>query len=573
MKRWIAIVTLLGLVAAACGQATQESTSTTAGGTATTAPPTTTATTMAPATSTTAAPGGGTIIIGTTDSIASLDPADAYSIHDWELLSNINEGLLVFKPGTTEVEPGLATGMPDVSADGLTYTFTLKDGIQFGDGTPLDATSYAEQLNRLLAPGPGPDCPNGVAGALAAPFVDSIEAPDASTIVFHLTRPVGFFNEIVARPTYFPADPNIYPADECVLFPEAPIYGTGPWYISEYTQNEQTVLKPNPNYTGDFTPQADQIIIRYFSDPQTMALAEQNGEIDIAWRFLGPQLIGQLEDSTDLNIGTVSGGGIRYLIINHNMAPMDDPNVRKAVASLIDRDEIADVVFGGQVDPIYSMVPKGFLGEKDSFDQMYAAPDVDAAKQFLADSGYDANNHLQLDLWYPPEHYGAETADWMALIQQQLEASGVIDVNLQSQEWSTYVTALTGGESYPAGVLGWFFDYPDPSNYLEPFVFNGGEGTNVTDASTNDPLTDQAKQLVDLLNQGSVETDTTKRADIYGQIQDLYADMVVTLPIVIVSEHIVYPDYISGSDQYATPETLNVGPAFDLNYSLLKTSK
>ena len=152
MKRWIAIVTLLGLVAAACGQATQESTSTTAGGTATTAPPTTTATTMAPATSTTAAPGGGTIIIGTTDSIASLDPADAYSIHDWELLSNINEGLLVFKPGTTEVEPGLATGMPDVSADGLTYTFTLKDGIQFGDGTPLDATSYAEQLNRLLAP-------------------------------------------------------------------------------------------------------------------------------------------------------------------------------------------------------------------------------------------------------------------------------------------------------------------------------------------------------------------------------------------------------------------------------------
>ena len=139
--------------------------------------------------------------------------------------------------------------------------------------------------------------------------MDSIEAPDASTIVFHLTRPVGFFNEIVARPTYFPAHPNIYPADECVLFPEAPIYGVGPWYISEYTQNEQTVLKPNPNYTGDFTPQADQIIIRYFSDPQTMALAARTVRSTWPGVSWGRSFGRQLEDSTDLNIGTVSGGG------------------------------------------------------------------------------------------------------------------------------------------------------------------------------------------------------------------------------------------------------------------------
>lgn len=574
-RRLFLLLFVLALIAAACGGDDATETTTTQGQVATTTTQGTQATTTTAAPTTTAPPAqtGGTIIIGTTDTIASLDPADAYSIHDWELLSNINEGLLTFKPGTVDVQPGLATAMPDISADGLTYTFTLKDGIMFGDGTPLTATDYAKQLNRLLAPGPGPDCPNGVAGALAQPFVESIEAPDASTIVFHLTRAVGFFNEIVARPTYFPADPNIYPDDECVLFPEAPVYGTGPWFISEYTQNEQAVLEPNPYYTGDLTPQADRIIVRYFSDPQTMALAIQNGEIDIAWRFLGPELIGQLQDAGGLNIGTVSGGGIRYLIINHTMAPFDDPNVTKAVASLIDRDEITDVVFGGQVDPLYTMLPDGFLGQKPSFDDVYAAPDVDAAKAYLADSGYDENNHLQIDLWYPPEHYGAETADWMALIEQQLEASGVIDVNLQSQEWSTYVVNLTGGDSYPAGVLGWFFDYPDSSNYLEPFVFNGGEGTNVTDADTNEPLGDQATQLVDLLNEASTETDTANRADLYGQIQDLWADMVVTLPIVIVSEHVVYPDYISGTSMYDTPDTLNIGPAFDLNYSLLTTSK
>ena len=121
-------------------------------------------------------------------------------------------------------------------------------------------------------------------------------------------------------------------------------------------------------------------------------------------------------------------------------------------------------------------------------------------------------------MWYPPEHYGASTAAWMQVIKTQLEATGEMQVTLNSQEWSTYVPALTGGKSYGAGVLGWFFDYPDPSNYLDPFVFNRGEGTNVTlpatGSLTGTPINDKAKQLVALLNQADIETDMTKRADL-----------------------------------------------------------
>jgi peptide/nickel transport system substrate-binding protein len=204
---------------------------------------------------------------------------------------------------------------------------------------------------------------------------------------------------------------------------------------------------------------------------------------------------------------------------------------------------------------------------------MYASPDLDAARASLAKSGYTEANPLQLEMWYPPEHYGAETASWMQVIKQELEATGAIQVTLQAQEWSTYVTALTGGQSYAVGVLGWFFDYPDSSNYIDPFVYNKGLGTNVTTpqegSDTGVPLNDEAKQLVDLLVQADSETDVNARADLYKQAQDLYADMVVTLPLFFNAEHVVYRSNIKGADMYAVPETLNIGPTIDFNYATL----
>jgi peptide/nickel transport system substrate-binding protein len=511
------------------------------------------------------------IIIGTTDRIASLDPGDAYATRDWELIKNVNGGLLMWKPGTTELVPNLATDLPQISEDGLTYTLTLKDGIKFGDGTDLTAEIYAAQLNRLLTIGPG--CPNDVADTLAIPYVESITATDAKTLVFKLLVPVAYFPQLLATAPYVASNPATFPADQCVLLPPAPIYGVGPWFISQYTQGEQIVLEPNPYYTGDLKPQVDQIIIKDFADPQTMALAVQNGEIDVAWRFLSPEQLTPLKEVADLTVGTVEGGSIRYLIVNHTLAPMDDPNVAKAVASAIDRNEIADTVYGGNVSPLYSQNPPGFIGATEAFDTMYASPDLDAAKTFLAASGYSEANPLQLEMWYPPEHYGASTAAWMEVIKKQLEATGMIQVTLQAQEWSTYVTALTGGQSYAVGVLGWFFDYPDASNYLDPFVYNKGMGTNVSPSvegtQYGEPINDKAAQLVDLLAQADVETDLATRTELYVQAQEVYADLVVTIPLFFIAEHIVYRSNISGTAAYAVPENLNIGGNIEFTYSLL----
>jgi peptide/nickel transport system substrate-binding protein len=527
---------------------------------------------VAPTEAPTQPPAKVSIIIGTTDTIASLDPADAYAIRDWELIRNISGGLLRWKPGVSELEPNLATSMPEISADGLKYTFKLRSGVKFGDGTELTAKMYVDQLNRLLTI--GPDCPNGVALTLATPYVQSIEAPGNETIVFTLKSAAGYFQQILATAPFMVADPKSFPADKCVLFPPAPIYGVGPWFISQYTQKEQIVLEPNPYYTGDLKPQVDQIIVRDFADPQTMALAVQNGEIDVAWRFIGSELIGKLKTVSGLTVGTISGGPIRYLVINHTMKPFDDPNVYKAVASAIDRNEIADKVFQGQVTPLYSQVPPGFLGATEAFDTMYKSPNPDAAKKFLEASGYTASKPLKLELWYPPEHYGTATAAWMEVIKSELEATGAIQADLKAQEWSTYVTALTGGASYPNGVLGWFFDYPDTSNYLDPWVYNKGMGTNISlpveGSQYGNPINDTAKKLVELCAQADVETDVAKRAELYKQAQEIYADLVVTLPLFIVPENITYRANIQGTSAYATPETLNIGPNIELNYSTLK---
>ncbi|MGB7539050.1 MAG: ABC transporter substrate-binding protein, partial [Anaerolineales bacterium] len=229
-----------------------------------------------------------TIIIGVTDQISSLDPADAYATHDWELIRNTGRTLLRWNPGTSDLVPDLATAMPTISADGLTYTVKMQSGVQFADGLKLTAQMFAEQLNRLLTI--GPSCPNDVADALAIPYVESITASDDVTLVFKLKSPLAYFPQLLATAPYTPSHPDTFPLDKCVLLPDAPVYGVGPWYISQHTQNEQLVLEPNPYYKGDLKPQSAQIIIRYFSDPQTLALAVQNGEIDIAWRFLGPQL-------------------------------------------------------------------------------------------------------------------------------------------------------------------------------------------------------------------------------------------------------------------------------------------
>ena len=212
----------------------------------------------------------------------------------------------------------------------------------------------------------------------------------------------------------------------------------------------------------------------------------------------------------------------------------------------------------------------GFLGANEAFDELYASPDLDEARAYLEAAGYSEDNKLQLPVWYPPEHYGATTADGVLLVVQQLEATGMIDVDVQAQEWGTYIGAVVGGEEYPVSVLGWFYDFPDPENYLQPFIENGGIGTMVTSKEGDiTPGVDPA--LLELLIASRGETDTAARAEILDELQNVYAEEVVTVPLWIEPEYVVYRDGICGDASLPNPETLNIGPTMEFIYSVLGT--
>jgi ABC-type transport system substrate-binding protein len=249
-----------------------------------------------------------TIIIGTTDEVHSLDAQDAYATHDWEILKNTGVPLLAYKPGTSELVLGTAADFPTVSDDGKTYTFKLKTGITFADGTPLTAQDYVRAWQRIGL--------EGEVSGLIQLYVDNVTAPDDETVVYQLNASYGFFPALAATAPFIPSNPNEFPTNALNQFPTA-LDGIGPYRMVSYTPGEQMVLEANPTYFGDDKPAIKNVIIRYFANPTTMGNAVETGAIDIAWRILGPVEAIRLQSVSGLTVEKINAPALRYLVFNH----------------------------------------------------------------------------------------------------------------------------------------------------------------------------------------------------------------------------------------------------------------
>ncbi|MBN2555574.1 MAG: hypothetical protein JXA97_06495 [Anaerolineales bacterium] len=248
-----------------------------------------------------------TIIIGTTDEVNSLDSGDAYATHDWEIIKNTGVALLSYEPGTSTLVPGAAMDFPTVSDDGLSYTFTLREDIMFADGTPVTAQTYVDSWNRL-------DTLEGQVSGLMQLYIESVEAVDTYTVTYHLKATFGFFPALAATAPMVPVNPNQFPVDEIVQYP-ATLDGIGAYRMVSYVPGEQMVLEANPNYFGD-APIIPNVIVRYFADPTTMSNAVETGEIDVAWRTLGPVEAVRLMDVEGMTVETIAAPALRYMVFN-----------------------------------------------------------------------------------------------------------------------------------------------------------------------------------------------------------------------------------------------------------------
>lgn len=480
------------------------------------------------------------IVIGVTDKVSDLDPANSYDFFTWEIHQNTMDGLVKYKLGTTEIEPAIAKSW-EVNEDATVWTFHLRNDVKFADGTPLKAENVVWSIKRVMKI-------NGDPAWLVTDFVKDVTAPDDYTVVFTLKHSTAYFLSLLCTPPYFPVSPKYNP-DE--IDHDQTAGGAGPYKITNWVRDQEMDLETNPYYYGS-KPKTEKIVIRFYQSASTMRLALQNGEINIAWRTLTPTDIKSLKESGKFTVVEVPSAYIRYACLQTQAPPTNNKLVRQALAAAVDRSKIASIVFQDTVEPLYTMIPIGMWSHEDVFKEKYGAgPNLDLARQLLQQAGYSESNKLEVQLWYTPTHYGDTEADLAQMLKEQWEATGMVEVTIKSAEWGTYLDYARNAEMQ-ISLFGWYPDYLDPDDYTTPFLespANNWAGTRYNNSHMNEIL-QEAQSL----------SDQSEREQLYKEAQQILAEDVPYIPLIQGKLYVVTDPNIKG---------VNIGPDMVFHYDLL----
>ncbi|MDO8105812.1 ABC transporter substrate-binding protein [Isoptericola sp. b441] len=492
---------------------------------------------------------GGSIIIGTTDKITTLDPAGSYDNGSFAVMNQVFPFLMNTPYGSPDVQPDIAESATFTSP--TDYTVTLKPDLKWANGHDLTSSDVKFSFDRQLAIGAsGADDGNGPSSLLYN--LDSVDAPDPTTVVFHLKSPNDqVFPQILSSPAGPIVDEEVFSPDS-LTSDEDIVAGkafAGPYVITSYDKNNLISYEANPDYQGLLgAPKTKNVDVKYYAEESNLKLDIQQGNIDVAYRSLSATDIEDLRGDSNVDVVDGPGGEIRYIVFNFDTMPYGaktaeaDPAkalaVRQAVADLVDRKELSTQVYKGTYTPLYSYVPAGLTGATEALKSMYGdgngGPDADKAKSTLADAG--VSTPVELHLQYNPDHYGSGSADEYALIKDQLDSSGLFKVDLQSTEWVQYSKDRTT-DVYPAYQLGWFPDYSDADNYLTPFF--------LIDNFLHNHYANQA--VNDMILKQATTQDPQARTDLIKQIQDAVAKDLPTIPLLQGAQVAVVGKDISGA--------------------------
>lgn len=346
-------------------------------------------------------PGATAITAGTTDRVTSFDPASAYDYFSIEVINNVFDTLLVYEPVTTDLMPGLAIEVPTVanggiSADGMTYTYNLRSGVTFHDGTDFNATVMKWSIERVLE--------LNIAGSPrflldTVGKIESIATPDDSTVVFTLSEPVSFFNQLMAFSVSAPVSMAAYNNNTEQPNAVGQIIGTGPYELSGYVAGARVVLSRNTAYynPGIYAsfgiptiPVEDTVTIELLATATNLKAAVEADTINVAYRTLNPEDVTDLnsrESALGITVDLGTSPQIRYLVFN--VETYSDVRLRRAIAYLVDRAAIDTLVFSGLSEPLYSMVPGAMPYSQPVFQTEFgASPNVAAANDLLSQMGF-----------------------------------------------------------------------------------------------------------------------------------------------------------------------------------------
>ncbi|HEY9642936.1 MAG TPA: ABC transporter substrate-binding protein [Coleofasciculaceae cyanobacterium] len=482
-------------------------------------------TTTAPGTGNAAA-NNGRVTMGTTLKAETVDPADAYELFPGVLLSNLGDRLYTYKPGTTELEPQLATALPSISADGLTYKIPLRTGVTFHDGSPFTAEAMAFSIQRFMKNGGRP-------AFLLSDKVATVAASGNSELTITLKQPFAAFPALLAFSGVTPVQPKAYEIGAGKFKPKEFI-GTGPYKLAKFG-TDSIRLDAYEGYWGE-KPANKGIDIQLVTSPANLFNAFRTGGLDVAYQTLDPDQIRTLEQGAKQNGWQVIQAGtntVNYLVLNAKSEPLNNVKVRQAIAALIDRNLLNQRVFQGQAEPLYSLIPTTFPIYKPIFKDQYGDGNYDKAKQLLTEAGFSQSKPLTLELWYSSSSTtrGLVASTLKSAIEEKLP--GLVSVSLNSVETGTLFDNLDKG-TYPAVILDWYPDYYDAETFIDPFLscdkgsVEKGCEAGQSQSGGSFYYSDRANAL--LKKQRSEQNPKARDAD-FIQLQDLLGEDVPYIPL------------------------------------------
>ena len=469
---------------------------------------------------------GGTLVYGRGGDSVGLDPAYETDGNSFMVCDNIFEALVAYADESTQLEPGLAESW-DISTDGKTYTFHLRKGIKFHDGTPLNADAVVFSIGRMMKERkvkflnmsltiPAQErTPEYWVSMEMDNTVDAIEAVDDYTVVFKLKRVeapflanMGMDFADIISPTAFMKNPK--------EFVRNPV-GTGPFKFVNWIKDDRIILEKNKDYWDKKGgPYLDRLIFRSIPENSVRFLELKTGNIQIC-QYPNPADIPLAQKDKKLKLVSQPGMNIGYLSFNHTKKLWQDANMRKAIAHAINREAIVDNIYQGMGQVARNPIPPTMWGYNDAIPGFNYS--IDLAKAYLAKAGYPEGKGLpEITLWSMPvpRPYNPEGLKVGVAMISDLSKIG-IKAKIVSYDWGTYLKRQREQpEDMDLFQLGWTGDNGDPDNFLA-VLFDGLASSSIRTQWKNE-------QYHNYMLEGKQTVDQAKRAEIYKKALQLIYD-------------------------------------------------
>ena len=478
----------------------------------------------------------------------TIDPALNSAVDGGNMILHAFEGLLTLDEGGNLAE-GQAESW-ETDEEGLTWTFHLRDGLKWSDGTDLTANDFVYSWKRVCDPEVAAPYAETVLGMVEG-YADAVEgnldalkveAPDDKTFVVKLTSPCPYFGSLAAFATLSPVQQGTIDTNGDAWAIDAGTYiCNGPFYISEWRPGAYIMMSKNPNYWNADAIKLDAIKWNLIEDPNASYSAYQTEEImmikDVPTEEI-PSLSGSDEFYIDPIIGTY------YLSLNTQKEPFNDVNVRKALSLAIDRDYVANTLMQGTYTPAYNFIGPGWLDtdgtefiSKANGGQPYISSDHDAnieeAKKLLSDAGYPDGQGL------PTITYSTNDASYHKVVAEYLQQAWAeigVDCQVDIVEWASFTPIRRNGD-FDSSRNGWVGDYSDASNMLDLFYSSNGNN----DGKFSSPDYDAAMDI------SRTTLDAAERSEALHKAEDVLLEEMGCIPLAYYNDFWLQRKELKGS--------------------------